>query len=90
MTITIPQSDTREPGTWKATTIARSPAGHANLPALRGATIVCPKCGRPMAIGIGSDHGIGDDGTVCPSVVCPREGCGFHEFVQLEGWKEQA
>ena len=29
-------------------------------------------------------HIILGDGTVQPSVVCP--GCGWHEFVQLEGW----
>lgn len=31
-------------------------------------------------------HAIADDGTVTPSVVCPIEGCGFHEWVKLEGW----
>lgn len=31
-------------------------------------------------------HRIADDGTVHPSVVCPIDGCGFHEFVRLVGW----
>lgn len=34
-----------------------------------------------------SHHTIADDGTVSPSVVCPREGCSFHEFIRLDGWK---
>lgn len=32
------------------------------------------------------DHTVGDDGTVRPSLVCPADGCGFHEFVKLDGW----
>lgn len=31
-------------------------------------------------------HTILDDGTVQPSVGCPVQGCGFHEFIKLEGW----
>lgn len=31
-------------------------------------------------------HIISDDGKVSPSVVCPYE-CGFHDFVNLIGWK---
>lgn len=33
-------------------------------------------------------HAIAEDGTVTPSVVCPIEGCGFHEWVKLEGWSK--
>ncbi len=33
-----------------------------------------------------SDHTIAPDGTVSPSLVCPREGCDFHEVIKLEGW----
>jgi hypothetical protein len=32
-------------------------------------------------------HVISDDGSVSPSVVCPHEGCDFHEFIKLEDWK---
>lgn len=32
-------------------------------------------------------HSIDEDGTVSPSVVCPY-GCGFHEFIKLEGWDQ--
>lgn len=31
-------------------------------------------------------HQIAPDGTVSPSVVCPHDGCDFHEFVRLENW----
>ncbi len=33
-----------------------------------------------------SDHSVAQDGIVTPSVVCPTEGCHWHENVQLEGW----
>lgn len=33
-----------------------------------------------------SDHDIAENGMVAPSVVCPAPGCGFHEYIQLEGW----
>jgi len=34
------------------------------------------------------DHTIAANGVVSPSVVCQRDGCGFHEFIVLEGWAE--
>lgn len=35
-------------------------------------------------------HSIAQDGTVNPSVVCPVDKCGFHEFIRLEGWTGKA
>ena len=32
------------------------------------------------------DHTIAKDGAVTPSVVCPEKKCGFHDYIQLEGW----
>lgn len=32
------------------------------------------------------DHTVAEDGTVSPSVVCPYDGCDFHEFVRLLDW----
>lgn len=32
-------------------------------------------------------HRISSDGNVSTSVVCPY-GCGFHEFIKLDGWEE--
>lgn len=31
-------------------------------------------------------HGIGQGGTVVPSVVCTEPGCGFHENISLSDW----
>lgn len=36
-----------------------------------------------------SGHEIAEDGTVSPSVVCPWEGCDYHEIVQLIGWGDK-
>jgi predicted RNA-binding Zn-ribbon protein involved in translation (DUF1610 family) len=43
---------------------------------------LCPKCGKSVAV---SDrtHTIAEDGTVTPSMVCPHEGCCFHEFIRF-------
>lgn len=49
----------------------------------RSASVACPDCGRTASL---SGHDIADDGTVTPSVVCPYEGCSFHDYVKLEGW----
>lgn len=51
------------------------------------AIVICPN-GHNCAIGVPgiTRHTIASDGTVNPSVVCPEDGCGFHEFVRLEGW----
>lgn len=46
------------------------------------AIVWCPKCD----LRAGLDHDISDDGTVTPSLVCPHDGCDFHEWVQLAGW----
>lgn len=36
-----------------------------------------------------SGHDIAADGTVTPSLVCPEDGCIFHEFVQLDNWMRE-
>jgi hypothetical protein len=33
-----------------------------------------------------SDHDVGDDGRVYPSIVCRAPGCAYHEIVILDGW----
>ena len=48
------------------------------------ATMSCPKCGQVASL---SGHTINPGGAVNPSVVCPHEGCDFHEYVTLEGWQ---
>jgi hypothetical protein len=47
------------------------------------ALVKCPGCDRHASL---SGHEIKDDGCVHPSLVCPRDGCEFHEFVKLEDW----
>lgn len=51
-----------------------------------GSSIVvrCPQCSKIAVVG---SHEVAIDGTVTPSLVCPTEGCGFHEWVKLEEWK---
>lgn len=46
------------------------------------ATVVCPS----GHVGSLLDHEIADDGSVTPSLVCPEDGCGWHEHVRLIGW----
>lgn len=64
--------DDRSPGVWIPLATSRG----------RSASIVCPKCGQEAML---TNHKIGADGAVTPSVVCPR-GCGWHEHVRLDGW----
>lgn len=44
----------------------------------RTARIACPSCGTLGLL----DHEIAEDGAVSPSVVCPRDGCGWHEWIR--------
>jgi hypothetical protein len=74
-----PQSNDYLPGTWKGLKPGSVPGGK------RSATFTCTN-GHTCTLLI---HTIADDGTVTPSVVCPYEGCGFHEFIQLEGWQPE-
>jgi len=46
------------------------------------ATMACSR-GHVLTLG---GHSIDADGTVMPSVVCPKPGCSFHTYVRLEGW----
>lgn len=47
--------------------------------------LACPLCG---AEGDLSDHKIDADGAANPSVVCPADGCEWHEHVTLDQWGE--
>lgn len=64
-----------QPGTWKG--LALTDGGCS-------ASFTCPRC-ENLAVLTG--HHIDDSGKVSPSVVCPAEGCDFHEYIQLEGWR---
>jgi hypothetical protein len=65
-----PQSEKNLPGTWH------------NTKTYGNVFFTCPKCGRTGIL----DHEILPNGDVNPSVVCPTEGCDFHEYVNLAGW----
>jgi len=47
------------------------------------------RCGGCNEVATLNTHTISDDGTVNPSVVCPytKEGCNWHVWLKLEGWK---
>ncbi len=47
------------------------------------ADICCPDCGT---VGSLDGHAIDRDGLVSPSVVCPKDGCEFHKWIQLSHW----
>lgn len=67
---------------WKARGVWRGglvPAGKSR----RTALVSCPDCGSSASL---SDHEIDAAGDVTPSLVCPAEGCVFHEHVRLVGW----
>ena len=63
----------------------------------RTAFILCPN-GHRMLLDTSGErralHGqqgvraISANGIVMPSVVCPEDGCGWHEYVTLVGWAE--
>jgi hypothetical protein len=70
--INIPYDRTYLKGTWKDKWTSRG----------RFVFMTCPICGT---LGSLSDHIVAKDGTVSPSVECPG-GCGFHDYIKLEGW----
>lgn len=78
MTYIVPKraGDRSQPGPWWHP--LTGPYGE------RWATIRCPG----GHVGSISEHTIRPSGKVEPSVVCPFDGCGFHEHVMLEGWTE--
>lgn len=43
----------------------------------------CPTCGELGML----NHEVNADGTITPSVQCPKEKCPFHDMVRLLGWK---
>lgn len=48
------------------------------------AELCCPGCGKVCLLG--SNHVVGPDSNVTPSVVCPYPPCTFHEFITLDDW----
>lgn len=50
------------------------------------ALVACPGCGESATL---TDHTIKSDGAVHPSLVCPFDGCDFHDWVKLSDWSNQ-
>ena len=48
------------------------------------AFVCCPDCGNVASL---SQHTVDPDGSVHPSLVCPHDGCKFHEWVILDEWQ---
>lgn len=51
-----------------------------------GTRTAIAKCGNGHISSL-SDHIVHADGMVEPSLVCPYDGCNWHENVKLEGWQ---
>lgn len=68
----LSQSAGRERGTWRLWSF------NGRLRVI----VVCPSCGIEGTL----VHEVRTNGDVEPSMVCPHEGCSFHEFIQLEDW----
>ncbi len=75
---TFPRNDgtVKAPGTWRRVAEAAR--------AVWVALVCCPQCG--VECSLRGTHAVEADGTVRPSLVCPTEGCSFHEHVRLDGW----
>ena len=73
MPVAIPHDEDLAPGTWRL----------VRFDGVYTAKLACPRCG---ARGNLDTHEIDAAGVVNPSVICPTDGCGWHETVQLVGW----
>ena len=73
--ITLEKSQSKQPGTWNP--VSDSAVGQWK------ANVTCPDCKTTMSL---KRHAVASNGDVSPSLVCPRDGCSFHEFVNLNGW----
>jgi len=51
----------------------------------RSAIVTCPACGQEISL---SHFYIFYDGKVTPSLVCPHDGCDFHDWITLENWSQ--
>lgn len=74
------------PWWWPIGRYAESIAAHPDDLTVDGeprakAIVACPARHRATL-----RHEVAADGTVRPSLVCPREGCDWHVFGRLEGW----
>lgn len=53
-----------------------------------GDVLVRGQCGHVCELEIRpTAYSVAKDGSVSPSVQCPKDGCAFHETIRLLGWK---
>jgi hypothetical protein len=80
--VVLPENTTDDP--WS------SPGTYTRVTSTSGvasAIVVCPRCKRGASLSHDGGHTIAVDGTVSPSLVCPYDGCDWHVYARLEGWK---
>ena len=70
------------PGQWRPGNI--TPTGKLDDVMNRTANVSCPDCGQAASL---SGHTISADGSVSPSLICPHNGCTFHDHIKLEEWR---
>lgn len=82
---TVPVLKSYPRGDWRSAKHAqRGTWVPVTLDSKRTARFACPFCGFVAVLG---SHTIDSDGIVSPSVVCDVDGCKFHEFIKLGGWR---
>lgn len=79
--VVIRRSDVN-PGEWHKPEPLTWHLEHGNVPGTMLPVMVCDQ-GHESTI---RTHSVGAGGIVRPSSVCPVDGCGFHQWVKLEGW----
>ena len=72
------QSDDHKPRTWMIVKLIGKKER-------RSVSFTCPK-GHTYLL---DKYKIQPNGIVLPMVLCPADGCNFHEFIKLEGWVPQ-
>jgi hypothetical protein len=72
--INVPLVADGKPGTWQGLV---TPGGR------RSASYICPN-GHVCSL---ERYEILKNGSVHPSVLCSTPGCGFNEFITLDGWE---
>jgi len=83
-TQTLRRDDLLAVGTWKPAWIG--PPGDEPFGQWRQTALVCDPSGHVLSL---SQHQIDDAGKVTPSLLCPN-GCGWHEWLLLDGWDPRA
>lgn len=76
--MTFLQNDDHKPKTWKIEKLI-------GLKPRKSVSFTCPNGHIYML----DKYQIQANGIVLPMVLCPADGCGFHEFIKLHGWNPE-